>query len=150
VDLRISDKCYLSRELCRYRVLDPYDQECINDAFEFFKLPITLPPQRQILLSTVEVISVPPNKVGFIGLRSTWARLGLICPQTVADPGFEGTLTFEVFNTSVNRIQLSPGDVVFHIFYVPVEESVEIYTGRYQHQIGVTLPKSLKIPQQQV
>lgn len=140
MDLSVSDCIYMSNYIGD--AIDPYDQNTINRAFVKLQLPGIIPSHTQILLSTAQQIKVDPGMVGFIGLRSTWARLGFISPQTVADPGFEGHLTLEVFNASSNPIIIRPGDVIFHIIYVPGVNLAQYY-GIYQGQTGITLPKAL-------
>ena len=70
----------------------------------------------------------------------------LLCPSTVADPGFVGTLTLEVFNTHKTRsFQVWPGDALFHMIINPcIGEPSYTQKGRYQGQTGITLPKALK------
>lgn len=142
MDLTVSGEIYISK---RSGVIDPYSQPTIDDAFVLDLLPFQLLPYTQALLATRETVRITENQLGFIGLRSTWARLGLIAPQTVADPGFNGVLTMEVFNSSRNPILIQEGDAIFHMFTVPTSGFVPRYKGRYQGQCGLTLPKSLEI-----
>jgi deoxycytidine triphosphate deaminase len=124
-------------------IIDPYDQESINRSLYRVNLPYALPAKSRILLYTEEHITVPDRCIGVIGVRSTWARLGLVPPTTFARPGWRGHLTLEVFNAGESALQLSPGDIIweFNIVFAPWEEA---YTGRYQDQAaGVSYPKAL-------
>ncbi len=97
----------------------------------------------RVLLSTIETVAVPIGFVGLIMLRSTIARAGLIAPVTYADPGFVGTLTMEVFNSSKWGMDLIPGTHLWNMIVVPAPEE-EAYNGRYQNQgQGVVGPKAL-------
>ena len=126
-------------------LVDPRDQRTINAMFtEKARLPLHLPPKQRALLSSKETVTVPKDIMGFVTLRSTFARLGLISPPTVADPGFTGTITFEVYNSSNHKILIQPGEAVFSITMVQLMEgSEDSYSGRYQGQNSLTLPKAL-------
>ncbi|MDP2954112.1 MAG: dCTP deaminase [Chloroflexota bacterium] len=125
--------------------IDPTDQGSIDSMFwEPIALPMVIPAGRRILASTVETVEVPRGAVGLICLRSTWARLGLIAPPTVADPGFHGTLTMEVFNGSRFDIKIEQGMKVWSISYLTLAVDEPLYQGRYQGQTGLQLPKALK------
>lgn len=139
MDLHIKDEAAL---LVNPASIDPDTLVPYGVKFKPISLPAYLYPGKAILLTTVEVVSIPVFFSGLIGMRSTYARLGLLTPPTVADPGFEGTLTLELYNASPNIILLQPGDSIWHILLVstPFEPK---YSGRYQHQSGLTLPKSL-------
>ncbi len=97
----------------------------------------------RVLLATIEVVEVPLGAVGLIMLRSTIARAGLIAPVTYADPGFVGTLTMEVFNSSKWGMDLIPGTHLWNMILVAAPHE-EPYSGRYQNQPqGVVGPKAL-------
>ncbi len=125
-------------------VIDPYNQRIINTSFEYpLLLPDAIPPRRRWLLGTTEPVSIPAGYIGLICLRSTWARLGLMAPPTIADPGFQGYLTMEVFNSGTQPVIIRPGDYLWSMTMLtaPFESA---YQGRYQDQpSGVTLPKAL-------
>lgn len=128
----------------RYHDVDPRNQEQIDAMFESITLPYYLTSGERALLSTVDVVRIPAGVIGLIQLRSTWARLGLLSPPTVADPGFEGTLTLEVYNGSQHNILISPDDAIWSLHLVLlVPESEPDYTGRYQGQTRLQLPKAL-------
>jgi dCTP deaminase (EC 3.5.4.13) len=84
--------------------------------------------------------------VGFVGLRSTLARLGLLIPPTIIDEGFEGELTIEV-QTPPFPIKLRPGTRFLHIILAKTSTpSEKPYRGAYQGQRGVKPPKKLEKP----
>jgi dCTP deaminase len=104
---------------------------------------IAIPPNRFVLLTTLEYVKLPRNVVGFCNLRSTLARYGLTVPPTIIDAGFEGNLTIEVVNNSSNYIVLRPGIRFLHVILAKTEGEAK-YFGKYLGQKGVTLPKGLK------
>ncbi len=98
-------------------------------------------PGEHILLHTMERIRLPPYVAGLVNLRSTYARLGLFIPSTVADAGFEGQLTIEVVGSAF-PVRLHPGDRFIHLVLVTLTSPAEKpYNGSYQGQRGVRLPK---------
>lgn len=126
--------------------IDPGSQQSIDRApVRVVKLPITLWPNQRILLTTEEILDIPLGCIGHICLRSTFARLGLLAPPTVADPGFHGSLTLEIYNASGNAILIKPGVAMWSLHYLTVfgKEGWEGYQGKYQGQRGVTLPKAI-------
>jgi len=109
------------------------------------KLPWVLSPGRSALLSTEEEVYLPPDTVGFIAVRGTWVRLGIITPLTIVDPGFKGTLTIRAFNSSAFDLLITPGDSIWSMTKVKLEPKSEpLYEGRYQGQSGLTIAKAFK------
>ena len=122
--------------------IDPHDSSKLV-TYSRVMLPVCIPPQRRLLLGSLEVITIPDLVFGLVTLRSTWARFGLISPPTVADPGFSGQLTFELFNSSSWPILLRPTDKLFKLILVPTIGGEPVYNGRYQGQRGVQPSKAL-------
>ncbi|MEM4033160.1 MAG: dCTP deaminase, partial [Sulfolobales archaeon] len=108
--------------------------EC-GEADEFI-----LKPNTRYLLHTLEYVSLPPELMGFVELRSTFARLGLMIPPTIIDGGFEGQITIEVLSTSF-PIKLRTGIRFLHVVFSKLTTPVnKPYRGKYQFQKGVKLP----------
>ena len=85
---------------------------------------------------------MPEEYFGLVCLRSTWARLGLLAPPTIIDPGFRGYLTMEMWNSNERGIMIRTGDKVWTLVMLPAA-NLPPYNGRYQGQKeGVTLPKA--------
>jgi dCTP deaminase len=70
-----------------------------------------LHPDEFALGSTLEYIILPKDIAGRLEGRSTWGRVGLQVHSTagLVDPGFEGTLTFELHNMGKLPLPLYPG-----------------------------------------
>ena len=139
-DLYTTDQMALDAVTPNHSV-DPYDQASIEKVYVYRDLPSPLPSMSRALLCTRDEVDIPATKLGFIQLRSTFARLGLISPPTVADPGFHGQLTMEVFNASKSAIIIPPYVAIWSMHLVAVDEP--LYRGRYQGQTGIQLPKAL-------
>jgi len=106
---------------------------------------ILIEPKSSFLLHTEEYISLPPNIGALCELRSTLARFGFIAPPTVVDAGFEGQLTIEVFWAGTNPVRIYPGIRFLHVVFFEISgEVMRPYSGSYQGQRGIRLPKSLR------
>ncbi len=106
---------------------------------------IVLEPNTRYLLHTLEYIAVPPELMGFVELRSTFARLGIMMPPTIIDGGFEGQLTIEILSTSF-PLKLTVGMRFLHVVFAKLTTPItRPYRGKYQGQRGVTLPKMKSI-----
>lgn len=136
----------LGRQYCELlsteEVLDPYSYW---DPERFYRCEeadeYILRPGKKYLLHTLEYISLPPELVGIVELRSTLARLGLLIPPTVVDGGFEGQLTIEVHSSSF-PVRLRAGTRFLHLILMKTTTPIERpYGGRYQGQRLVMLPK---------
>jgi len=73
-----------------------------------------LKPNMFVLAITVEKITIPNNLVGWLDGRSSLARLGLMIHATShrIDPGWEGNIVLEFFNSSNITLSLRPGMLI--------------------------------------
>ncbi len=106
-----------------------------------------------LLASTLEFIRLPRDIAGRLEGRSSLGRLGLQVHATAGfvDPGFEGTLTFELINSGKLPVRVFPGIRLGQIcfFYVP---EVQVPYGKktfrkYVHSLGVELTGIDKDPE---
>jgi len=148
VDLRLADEVgFHNPMLAEDFVIDPSMQEHVDKEYliERNKKEIILHPRQQVLLSTIEYLKMPNNLMGFVELRSTWARHGLLIPPTIIDAGFEGTITLEVFNASMYKIKLRPGLRFAHVIFAVTMSNVRnAYKGAYSGQRGIFKPKIIR------
>ena len=147
VDFRLADEIGRHKQMGDDFVMDPSDKDMIGSAFQIEKgvSEIVVKGKEQVLLSTHEFISMPDDVVGFVELRSTWARHGLSMPPTIIDAGFRGTITLEVINNAPYRIKLRPLTRFAHIVFIKATSRVEnAYQGNYNSQRGVRLPKPVQ------
>lgn len=97
-------------------------------------------PHEHVLLHTLEYVALPRDIMGFVNLRSTFARLGLFIPPTIIDAGFRGQLTIEVVGGNF-PVKIYPGQRFLHIVFAKLSSEVEKpYRGVYSGQLGVQLP----------
>ena len=96
-------------------IIDLTDSDSIENANRFSNLidldfmePITLAPGQFVLGHSMEYIKLPRNISAEVEGRSSFARLGIEVHMTASlvDPGFQGVLTYEIFNAGPNPIKL--------------------------------------------
>jgi len=141
IDLR------LGSELCELKhvneVLDPQSEHVdISKFYECRKADeFVIEPNGRYLLATLEYLKVPPELMGFVELRSSFARLGLYIPPTIIDGGFEGQITIELLGSTF-PVKLRKGMRFLHVVFSKVTSPItKPYSGRYQGQRGATPPK---------
>ncbi len=105
---------------------------------------IILPAKEFVLGTTLEYITLSPNIVASVQGRSSVGRRGLFIQNAGwVDPGFEGTLTLELFNPNSLPIELEPGIRICQLYLgytrTPAEHP---YSGKYKGQRGVTGSRS--------
>ena len=145
VDLRIGAEAALPEEgEGEVDLLSPDPSEY----FRVVEIPdggLVVPPRTPVLLHTEEYLRLPEDVAAICELRSTLARFGFIAPPTVVDAGFEGQLTIEVFWSGLRPARIYRGLRFLHVVFFEVVGGVERpYSGSYQGQRGVRLPKSLR------
>jgi dCTP deaminase len=104
--------------------------------------PFILHPGEFALGSTLEYIVLPNNITGRLEGRSTWGRVGLQVHSTAGliDPGFEGTLTFELHNLGKLPLPLYPGvriaQIIFHRCTSVAESYIRKNGAKYAKSTG--------------
>ena len=102
-----------------------------------------LHPGELALGITLESISLPDDLVGWLDGRSSLARLGLMVHVTAhrIDPGWDGNIVLEFFNSGKLPLALRPGMGIGAMSFETMSGSAERpYTKRedakYRHQSG--------------
>jgi dCTP deaminase len=82
-----------------------------HERFELpFESQFLLHPGGLALVPTLEWVSLPPDLIGVVTARSTWAREGLsIATATLIEPSYQGIVTLELANMGEIPIALYPG-----------------------------------------
>lgn len=93
-----------------------------------------LEPGRFILASTIEKFTMPPNVLGIVHDKSTWARLGLAVQNTVIEPGWQGWLTLELTNHGGDLLTIKRGMPIAQVIFHFVDQETVGYEGKYQNQ----------------
>ncbi len=114
---------------------DSRDFYCFEEGDSF-----VINPSEHVLLHTMEYLALPKDLMGFVNLRSSYARIGLTIPPTIVDANFEGQLTIELVGGEF-PVKLYAGDRFLHVVFARLSSIVEKpYSGKYQGQKGVRLP----------
>lgn len=142
IDLRIGSEIAKLKTLNRVFDTRNIADEQIGEFYEILSgEEFVIYPNERVLLTTLEYVRLPNDIMGFVELRSSFARLGLTIPPTIIDAGFEGNVTLEVHG-SVFPVKLYRGQRFAHVIFSKTLNPVsKPYRGRYQGQRGVTLPK---------
>lgn len=81
-----------------------------------------LHPGSLALVPTLEWLKLPPDLMGTVTARSTWAREGLnIATATLIEPNYEGIATLELSNLGQIPISLYPGLRIAQIAFIGVK-----------------------------
>jgi len=139
LDLRIGAK------IARMKPVDEvFDTHNDDEIARFYEVEegdyFVIRPREHVLLHTLEYIKLPLDLMGFVNLRSSYARIGLSIPPTIIDANFEGELTIELIGGEF-PIKLYAGDRFIHVVFSKLSSPVERpYSGKYQGQRGIRLP----------
>lgn len=105
-----------------------------------------IPPNSFALARTVETFKIPRNVLTICLGKSTYARCGIIVNVTPLEPEWEGQVTLEFSNTTTLPAKIYANEGVAQMLFFESDEVCETsYAdrgGKYQGQLGVTLPRS--------
>jgi dCTP deaminase len=142
-DIRIADEFKIFTNV-NTTVVDPkhFDPRSLVD----FKGDVcVIPPNSFALGRTVEYFRIPRDVLCTCVGKSSYARCGIITNVTPFEPEWEGFATLEISNTTPlpARIYANEG-IAQLIFFAADSECETSYAdrkGKYQAQVGITLPK---------
>lgn len=104
-----------------------YDIRLAQDLWLFYG-------RRFVLGSSMERFSVPPNLMGRVMNKSSWARRGIDASKTTnLEPGWQGYLTLEITYSLMKPIKLPKGIGIAQVIFEEVLEDA-FYKGKYQNQ----------------
>ena len=105
-----------------------------------------IPPNSFALASTVEYFRIPRSVLTVCVGKSTYARCGIIVNVTPLEPEWEGHITLEFSNTTPLPAKIYANEGVAQLLFFEsddiCETSYKDRKGKYQKQVGVTLPKA--------
>ncbi len=105
-----------------------------------------IPPNSFALARTIEYFKIPRDILTICLGKSTYARCGIIVNVTPLEPEWEGHITLEFSNTTSLPAKIYANEGVAQLIFLqsddPCETSYADRQGKYQGQIGVTLPKT--------
>lgn len=107
---------------------------------------IVIPPHSFLLATTIEYIRLPADLTAFVEGRSSIGRLGLFIQNAGwVDPGFEGTITLELYNANRLPLKLKTGRRICQLVLAELSTPcLAPYRGKYQGQRGTTGSRAFK------
>ena len=94
---------------------------------------------RFTLASAIEEFDMPPDLVGVVHDKSTWARQGLSVFNTVIEPGWKGFLTLELVFHGNKDVVIPAGTGIAQVIFTSLAHDAS-YEGKYQHQADMPVP----------
>lgn len=95
------------------------------------------------IASAIEEFQMPPNLVGIVHDKSTWARQGLSVFNTVIEPSWRGFLTLELVYHGRNGLHIPAGAGIAQvIFHGTVRDAY--YNGKYQNQADMPVEAKME------
>jgi dCTP deaminase len=135
VDLRLGTT-FLTPRAVRgmYSMSEPIEYER-TEGEEFI-----VPAHGFVLATTREFIRLPHDLTAFVEGRSSVGRLGLFIQNAGwVDPGFEGSITLELFNANHAPMRIEAGRRICQLVIARADRPVERpYRGKYQGQRDTT------------
>ena len=143
-DIRCADEFKLFTNI-NTTIVDPKDFDANNFVDVSGKGYCIIPPNSFALARTVEYFRIPRNVLTICLGKSTYARCGIIVNVTPFEPEWEGYVTLEFSNTTPLPAKIYANEGVAQVLFFESDEVCETSYkdrgGKYQGQVGVTLPK---------
>ena len=142
-DIRVADEFKIFTNVMS-TVVDPknVDPASMVD----FRGPVCIvPPNSFALARSVEYFRIPRDVLTICVGKSTYARCGIITNVTPFEPEWEGFVTLEISNTTPLPAKIYANEGIAQVLFFEGDEPPEVSyadkKGKYQKQLGVTLPK---------
>ena len=104
-----------------------------------------IPPNSFALARTLEYFRIPRNVLTICLGKSTYARCGIIVNVTPFEPEWEGYVTLEISNTTPLPAKIYANEGLAQVLFFEGDETCEVSygdrAGKYQKQVGITLPR---------
>lgn len=141
-DLRIAEEFRVFTNI-NHTIVDPKDFD--PKSFVHLQGPwCIIPPNSFALGRTLEYIRMPRNALAVCIGKSTMARCGIIVNVTPIEPAWEGHITLEISNTTPLPCKIYANEGIAQLLFFQAEDCERSYAdkqGKYQRQIGITLPR---------
>lgn len=143
-NFKLFKRPYLSDPVSPIPVVDPknWDPRC---SYDIQAHVLQLPGHSFALASSVERFKIPRNVLTLCVGKSTYARCGIIVNVTPFEPGWEGYVTLEISNTTPLPARIYANEGIAQVLFFESDTQCETTyadrKGKYQSQIGITLPK---------
>ena len=142
-DIRVADEFKIFTNV-NSTVVDPKNVDPRN-MVDFKGDVCIVPPNSFALARTVEYFRMPRNVLAICLGKSTYARCGIITNVTPFEPEWEGFVTLEISNTTPLPAKIYANEGLAQVLFFesdsPCEVSYRDRGGKYQKQVGITLPR---------
>lgn len=115
--------------------IEPFEESCLNPAGYDLRSgdSVAIAPRGYALAYSMEFLQMPTSMAGFLHLRSSLAREGVVGSFGLVDPGFKGQLTLPLANLSDRTISIRRGERIVQISFIWLSNLPERgYRGAYQ------------------
>ena len=142
-DIRVADEFKVFTNI-NNTVVDPKNFD--DRSFVDMKTDVCIiPPNSFALAKTVEYFRIPRDVLTVCVGKSTYARCGLIVNVTPFEPEWEGFVTLEISNTTPLPAKVYANEGISQVLFFQSDEVCETSyadkKGKYQKQLGLTLPR---------
>ncbi len=142
-DIRIADEFKIFTNV-NNAIVDP--KKFDSQSFVDFKGDVCIiPPNSFALGRSVEYFRIPRNVMTICVGKSTYARCGIITNVTPFEPEWEGYVTLEISNTTPLPAKIYANEGIAQVLFFESDEEPEVSykdkKGKYQSQVGITLPR---------
>lgn len=105
---------------------------------------VIIPPNSFALAETVEEIEVPRDVLAICVGKGTYARCGIIVNVTPLEPEWRGKVTIEISNTTPLPAKIYANEGIAQMVFIKADRICSVSyadkSGKYQDQVGLTLP----------
>ena len=142
-DIRVSNEYKIFTNV-NNSIVDPKNFD--SKSFVDFKGDVCIvPPNSFALARSIEYFKIPRNVLTICLGKSTYARCGIIVNVTPFEPEWEGYVTLEISNTTPLPAKIYSNEGLCQVLFFEsdevCEQSYKDKKGKYQSQVGITLPK---------
>ena len=142
-DLRVSDEYKIFTNI-NNSIVDPKNFD--DKSFVRYKGDVCIVPANSFALArSIEYFKIPKSVLTLCVGKSTYARCGIIVNVTPFEPEWEGHVTLEISNTTPLPAKIYSNEGLCQVLFFESDEECEMSykdrSGKYQKQIGITLPK---------
>ncbi len=86
----------------------------------------------QVLVTTIESVKLPANLTANLWARSTLYRSGIILSGGNVAPGYEGKLSFTLYNSGKANVKIEMGARIAHILFYEIKGKANKYRGQWK------------------
>lgn len=144
-DVRVGDQFKIFTNV-RSTIVDPKNFNA-NSFVDYQGESCLIPPNSFALAETVEYFEIPRDVLAICVGKSTYARCGIIVNVTPLEPEWRGRVTLEISNTTPLPAKIYANEGIAQLIFLRAEHVCETSyadkKGKYQDQLGITLPKVL-------